>query len=210
MLSPASGNNGSLNLISSLHGHKDRIDVLHNTADGTSPAIALNAERFSKVRSGADLKQQVGVRDGAAPSEEVIVAPLTKGDWSDFCCDKNDSVEAIMLKGQGFAVQLNQKFLVKADGTEVPNWLRDGMASIRPHFLQNEATGLFILDVKSEHIDLLRTHLTVAEGMVALTEEKGSPYLAILPKHCSMRDELGGWRHTSPDQSVTPCVPAPV
>jgi len=37
--------------------------------------------------------------------------------------------------------------------------------------------------------------------MVALTEEKGSPYLAILPKHCSMRDELEGLWQVLPDHA---------
>ena len=206
MLSSASGNNGSLNLVSTKHGHKDRIDVLHNTADGTSPAIALNNERFSKVRAGADLKQQVGVRDGAVPSEEMLVCPLSIGEWADFCCDKNDSWDNVMLKGQGFAVKLNLKFLVKPDGTEVPDFLRAGMQSVRPHFLQNEATGLFIIDVKTEYVGLLRTHLTFAEGMVALSEEKGSPYLAILPKHCNMRDELEGLWQVLPDHALVSLI----
>ena len=37
--------------------------------------------------------------------------------------------------------------------------------------------------------------------MVTLTEEKGSPYLAILPKHCCMRDELEGLWQVLPDHA---------
>ena len=143
------------------------------------------------ARTAQDAKDRAVEAEGERLSSLLFVPMKNNGSaFGRFCVSNQDSADKVASQTLQFAAGLCQTELTGADGSKFKEWMSSGMRSVRSHWVGRNPTGLYIVEVKDKHLQLLRTNIGVSHGLCAMEDLEAPQWFVVLPRQCDLRVEI--------------------